>query len=291
MKISIFTAKAVCLLGVLLFALLVTSGCGGGGSTNGGGNGAGGTPPAISNAVVSPTSAQLNQGGGAINVNLTMNFVDPDGDVVSFTLDVFDQSNTRISTHTYPISGVSGVTSGVINGIFVVETTTVGSWTTHIYVTDADGALSNTLVGTFSISSNPSTALITSYLSTAYQANSTSLNNDIASIEAQTAANGSYGSGNMIYNIEQAKVFHVNSFLTGAVNYISTTHNSYTIDKPAIVSLLNSYKTQDLAYPTNLVISGISQSNWLPMWNAIAPAYSTSLDTAYNNATAQVNAL
>jgi hypothetical protein len=271
-------------------------GCGGGGGgaapSGGGGGGGGATTPNISNAVVSPTSVYKEQGGGTVTVNLTMDFIDTGGDVASFTLDVYDSAGTnQLSTHTYPISGIGGITSGVINGQFVVADTTIGNFIYHIHVTDGAGIQSNTLTGTFSVTSNPSTVAISSYLAVAYAADNVSLASDIATVVAQAAANGSYGGGLMYTNLAHTKEAHVQSFLNSIVAYVTTLHNSYTLDKPAIVAMLATYNTLDIAWPGTLVLGGINSSTIVTMIGATTPNYNTTVNNAYTAAIASINAL
>ncbi|MCL2760761.1 MAG: hypothetical protein FWD70_03830, partial [Desulfuromonadales bacterium] len=123
-------------------------GCGGGG---GGDNSGTDEPPTISNAFISPAVATYYQGGGTINVNLTMKFTDSGGNVKSFTLNIYDVNNSQLSTNTYPISGISGVTNGTISGVVTIPTTTIGNYTWKIFVTDAASHKSNILNGSFDI--------------------------------------------------------------------------------------------------------------------------------------------
>ena len=112
--------------------------------------------PSIANVAISPTTAPQNQGGGAINVNLTMNFADPGGDIASFTVNIYDQNNNQLSTSTYPLLGYSGVLSGTINGIIVARTDTVGTYTYKVFVTDNFGEISNVVAVEFTVTA-PST--------------------------------------------------------------------------------------------------------------------------------------
>jgi hypothetical protein len=212
--------------------------------------------------------------------------------VVSFTLDVYDSTGTnQLSTHTYSVSGIGGITSGSINGQFVVADSTIGNFFYHIHITDTAGTPSNTLTGTFSVTSNPSTVAVSSYLAIAYAADNVSLASDIATVVAQAAANGSYGGGLMYTNLAHTKEAHVQSFLNSIVAYVTTQHNLYTLDKPAIVAMLAMYNTLDLAWPGTLVLGGISSSTIVTMIGATMPNYKATVNNFYTTAIASINAL
>lgn len=121
------------------FVLLLLIACGGGG----GDDGNGGNIPGISNLQYSPKSASLNEGGGAVTVTGTIDFVDLDGDVVSLTI------SGSSTTTVLPVSNLGGITAGSIAIVAVVETTSAGDFPFSISITDSKGSVSNTLIGSF----------------------------------------------------------------------------------------------------------------------------------------------
>ena len=93
----------------------------------------------------------LNSGGGTVPLAGSVDFVDSDGNVSTFTVTVFTSSGSQISTSTSPAPGVSGFKSGPLDFSFNVNTTTVGDFAFQVYVTDSGGAKSNTLSGSFAV--------------------------------------------------------------------------------------------------------------------------------------------
>ncbi len=100
--------------------------------------------PAISNLTYSPKSATLNQGGGAITINIYIDYVDLDRDISTFTMTTSSGSSKTIS--------VSASTIGTLAISVITTTTTSGNYTFDVYVTDSKDNISNTLTGTFAIS-------------------------------------------------------------------------------------------------------------------------------------------
>jgi hypothetical protein len=137
---------------LFLVVLLFTLSCGGGGgSSSDSGSGTNSTP-SISNLSISPNSATLNQGGGAITVTITLNFIDNGGDLSTATFfDYFNNGKNGVGTPT-PIPGVNGQTSGIFRTIVILPTTQIGTHTGGVYVTDSGGRESNWLKGTFTVS-------------------------------------------------------------------------------------------------------------------------------------------
>ena len=131
---------------VCMFVAVSLVACGGGG------NGGDATPahvPVISNLTISPQSATLNQGGGAVAVTMTYQFADAGADVSTFTASIYDSKGTLLDTGTVA-SAASGHTSGTLtlSGI-TIPTTTAMTYTLQVFLTDATGAESNKLSGTF----------------------------------------------------------------------------------------------------------------------------------------------
>ena len=147
--------KELFLIAICSYALLIT-GCPGPGPNKPAVNP---NAPVIKNMVISPNSATLNQGGGAIDVQITYDFTDADGNVQTFTVTGFDAvTGAQDFTDTEPING-AGITSGndtlTIPG---VDTTSATNERIELYITDASGFKSNTLTGTFTVTGGSSTS-------------------------------------------------------------------------------------------------------------------------------------
>jgi len=137
---------------LLLSYVLLLAGCFGSG---GGDSGSTGTAPSISNFSYSPTTVYVNEGGGQTDIAGTFDFTDPDGDLSSLTMTVFDSGGQIVQSETITIAGVSGLMSGTIQGSVTITTTTAGNFTVQIYVTDTRGLISNTIEFIFKISEFP----------------------------------------------------------------------------------------------------------------------------------------
>lgn len=134
-------------LGLLLCLCLI--GCGGGGGDS--------TPvapthtPGISNLIFSPSSANLNQGGGAITVTGYVDFIDSGGDLSTITIVGYDLQGIANSAKTIDLQNVNGLKSGTVFIAAIVSTNVAGDHPFGVYVTDAAGLNSNTLRGTFPV--------------------------------------------------------------------------------------------------------------------------------------------
>lgn len=145
-------------LTTLLAALFLASSlaaCGGGGGSGGnggdpGGNG-GGTAPTISAMSFGPNVVYVGTEGGEMLVIGTLDYADPDGDIVSLTIVVRDESGQVTDEFTTPIQGVAGSTSGTIEGELLADTSMAGTYTVQVYVTDSEDHPSNQLEETFRI--------------------------------------------------------------------------------------------------------------------------------------------
>lgn len=126
------------------------AGCGGGG-------GGGGAPvaPAISNFSYAPTAVYVNEGGGTTTLAGVFDFYDPDGDLASLTVKVYDSSDTLIDSLTDPFTDASGITGATIEIYGEVDTTVIDVFTVQIYVTDATGLQSNVIEVSFRVSAFP----------------------------------------------------------------------------------------------------------------------------------------
>lgn len=133
------------LVTLTILLVILTTGCGGSGG------GTAGTAPSISNLSYSPSTAYVNDGGGQIDIFGTFDFVDPDGNLDSLTIIVQDSGGQNVQSETITISGVSGLTSGTIQGAIAITTSMAGNFTVQIYVTDTIGFRSNTIEFVFKI--------------------------------------------------------------------------------------------------------------------------------------------
>ena len=152
------TAATRVMPGVFAFLVLVfaLAGCGGGGGDGGAGSSAvtSGTAPSISNLTFSPTFVFVDEGGGQTEIVGSIDFADPDGDLASFVLDVFDDSGQLVANVSQAVSA-SGITAGTLQGTVTIGTTNVGDFNINVYVTDSRSAQSNTLTGQFRIVDYP----------------------------------------------------------------------------------------------------------------------------------------
>lgn len=100
----------------------------------------------ISNLRFTPTEVGQHQGNGAVGIDGTFDFSDPNGDIT--TLHVVVDSG---SEQTFPIPAATGLKSGTLTGSFSVSSEVLGQFPFRVWVTDADGNRSNSLVSTFSV--------------------------------------------------------------------------------------------------------------------------------------------
>jgi hypothetical protein len=119
----------------------------------GGGSGEGGSTPAhaavISNLQYSPQSA--SQSTTPVTVTGSIYFTDAGGDISTLTGTIYDSNGTQLDSHTGPITGGSGHTSGTVHLSSTMDVSVKGVYTFKIYVTDSTGAPSNVLTATFTV--------------------------------------------------------------------------------------------------------------------------------------------
>lgn len=132
---------------ILVAVSTLLTACGGGD-----GDGVSQQPPQISNFTFIPTALYVDtiqpfQG--------SFDFTDPNGDLASATLEILSSTGTLLQTETIPISGVSGMKSGSIEGEVDGDTSTAGTFTVRVYVTDRAGLRSNTLTASIRITEFP----------------------------------------------------------------------------------------------------------------------------------------
>ena len=142
-----------------LALLLALSGCSGGGAPSGssgtegslvaasGGNSPTPPPPTISNLTYGPNPVPVGA-DGTVTENVSLNFTDSDGDLSTLNATIFDANGQQLFTTSTSISGISGQTSGILSGSFVVSINNVGVFTFRLSVTDLRGSESNRLSGT-----------------------------------------------------------------------------------------------------------------------------------------------
>lgn len=138
--------------GVLAVCIFLISGCGSGGGTvgSGGGGGGVGTAPTIANLRYSPTSANRNDGGGLIPVSMMIDVSDPDGDVSTLVVKVFNASGQILFSKIAP-AGADGKNSGLITASVTLPTTSLENLAFQVSIFDVRGHASNTLSGSFSV--------------------------------------------------------------------------------------------------------------------------------------------
>ena len=134
--------KITLLISIIVISVLTA--CGGGGGGGGGSSSA--TAPGISNLQYSPNTATVGQGGGAVTVNGTVDFIDNEGDVSTLIINSSDGTSTTVQ-----ISGVDGITAGTIAVVAVVDTSIAGNFPFTVYIRDKTGLKSNELTGTFTV--------------------------------------------------------------------------------------------------------------------------------------------
>jgi len=141
------------------FLLPACSGGGGGGSSHHDGDGVPqASVPSISNLQYSPDTFIANEGGGAATMTGTLDFVDNDGNLSTFTVNSFNEHHVLIYTFTEPLQNVGGMIAGKLNLVLQVNTASTGNYTFEFYVTDYDGNHSNILTGTYTLT-EPSSPL------------------------------------------------------------------------------------------------------------------------------------
>lgn len=125
---------------ILIAALTACGGTGGGGADDSGTN-----APAIANLRFTPNSAIQNQDRGSVTLTGTVDFIDEDGDIVSFTVIGISGSST------IPVQGLTGIQTGAVPIVVSLSTAISGSFQFSVYITDSQGNNSNVLIGDFTV--------------------------------------------------------------------------------------------------------------------------------------------
>ena len=137
----------------VLFLASTLAACGGGGGSAT--DTPAGTAPTISALSFSPDAAYVDTVTGELTVVGTLDFADPDGDIVSLTIVVRDESGQVTDDFTTPILDIAGSTSGTIQGELVADASVAGRYTVQVYITDSRDHRSNQLEDTLRIAEFP----------------------------------------------------------------------------------------------------------------------------------------
>lgn len=134
---------------VLVLATLILAACGGGG----GSAPAAGHAPVISSLVITPSAAYVSD--TPLGFSTQFDFSDPEADLATLSLRILDSAGLTIDLQTLPIEGDENLTEGTILGEILASPVAPDTYTAQIYVTDATGLQSNTLVGSARIAAYP----------------------------------------------------------------------------------------------------------------------------------------
>jgi len=139
---------------IFLVSLLAVSstGCGGGGDSDFPYQ-APGTSPSISNLEISQTSAVHNAGDGRIDIEISVDFIDQEGDVNHMSVNVLDGSGAILYVVGSSLS-LGGSTSGTASGTVQIVTDTLGDFTLRVWLVDETVRASNKLDAQFSITAS-----------------------------------------------------------------------------------------------------------------------------------------
>jgi hypothetical protein len=130
---------------MILFGILIISGCYGGGTEVG--NPASYEAPSISNLSLSQTSSpSAVTGGKIIDLSGSVDFTDEDGNVSNLIIDITDSNNNRVYWINYPIEGFYGQTSGTVEfSISFSVDAEADYYILEIYIVDETGNESDPL--------------------------------------------------------------------------------------------------------------------------------------------------
>jgi hypothetical protein len=132
---------------IIMLGVLSIIGSAGGG----GGAGGSGTAPTISNLQYDPHGSMVNDNDGSVDVEGSVDFTDPDGDIASYVLTTYDSSHNVVTTLSDSIPQLSGITAGNLMFTLAIDTTVVGDFSFEGYLIDVMGNQSNVVSGTFPI--------------------------------------------------------------------------------------------------------------------------------------------
>ena len=141
----------VCGSYLILFTFLSLASCGGGGEPYGYQPPAGTTSPSISNLTLSQISALHNEGGGWINIDISVDFVDQDGDVNYMGASFSDSSASPPYLQAVDLTHLVGQFSGTAQATVQIDTSTRGQFTISVHLMDETFPSSNYLEAQFSV--------------------------------------------------------------------------------------------------------------------------------------------
>ena len=132
--------RALYLLAIIVF--LIVASCGGEG-----GNPVTlpGTRPSISNLSVFPISALQNEGDGWIAVQISVDFVDREGDVYYMGSNVLSSSGSILYGGGTLLPQLAGQMSGTAHGTMRINTSELGQFTLRVWLVDDSIRQSNAL--------------------------------------------------------------------------------------------------------------------------------------------------
>lgn len=132
--------RALYLLAIIVF--LIVASCGGEG-----GNPVTlpGTRPSISNLSVFPISALQNEGDGWIEVQISVDFVDREGDVYYMGSNVLSSSGSILYGGGTLLPQLAGQMSGTAHGAMRINTSELGQFTLRVWLVDDSIRQSNAL--------------------------------------------------------------------------------------------------------------------------------------------------
>ncbi len=227
-------------LALLLFA------CGGGGGGNApSGEGSSGGNSDINNTY--SASGRVTTANYGLSVTLLLTGK-------SYTSDVSDQNGN------FSIVNLT-------NGDYTLTPSLNGySFTPEFINFKIDNANKTGLNFTANITSYPSTALITSYMTTLHSQIIDQFLADEHDLSVLLDSQGLYSSGSHYLQSEQDYENHIQSFVNDSLAYIQQTSNSMPIEHNAIIQLFNTFENTDKSYASTYY----SSVNWGGSANTIS---------------------
>lgn len=132
--------RALCLSTIIVFLFVASCGGEGGNPVT-----LPGTRPSISNLMVSPISALQNEGGGWIEVQISVDFVDREGDVYYMGSNILSSSGSTLYGGGTLLPQLLGQTSGTAHGTMRIDTTELGQFILRVWLVDESIRQSNAL--------------------------------------------------------------------------------------------------------------------------------------------------
>lgn len=279
---------------VMFATSLILAACSGGGGGSGN-SGASSTPSPSPTASVSFYSPSNGETGVAIGTPIIIKLAvanatssDPTnvtwicgGKTVSFT----SASSLSSDSMTMTITMTPAVNSSSAGDVCDYNGTVTTMGPGGSIKTSVGGTYTNakTVTGT----ALPSTAAISSYMSSAYSSDQITLATDVQTLEITLASQGLLCSSNEIAALATLKETHIQTFLNNVIANIQVEKSTNIIDKSAISSLFYTYQSQDLAWISSPTLGGCVFS----AADISATGYSIATYSYYINGIAQLNAL